>query len=73
MKYQDCLALVEPENDDDKRSQPLHPSLQLSFVALPPAGTQLTSQQLEAIFGGDVRAWRDLAQLAYKSDESDAE
>jgi hypothetical protein len=72
MSQQDTLALLEPD-DDDKHSQHLHPSLQVSFVALPPTGVSLTPEQLQAIFGGDVRAWRDLAQLAYKTDETDAE
>jgi hypothetical protein len=72
MSQQDTLALLEPD-DDDKHPQQLHPSLHVSFVALPPAGISLTPEQLQAIFGDDVRALRDLAQLAYKSDETDAE
>ncbi len=51
----------------------LHPSLRESFVPLPPAGTILTSQQLEAIFGGDLRGLRDLARLAYQSDKTEPE
>lgn len=47
----------------------LHPSLKESFVPLPPKGTRLTPQQLEAVFAGDLRALRDLARLAYKSSE----
>jgi hypothetical protein len=47
----------------------LHPSLKESFVPLPSKGTHLTPKQLEAVFAGDLRALRDLARLAYKSDE----
>jgi hypothetical protein len=72
MSQRDTLVLLEPD-DDDKHSKQLHPSLQVSFVALPPAGISLTPEQLQAIFGGDVRVLRDLAQLAYKSDETEAE
>ena len=71
MNQRDTLALLEP--DDNKHSHNLHPSLQTSFVALPPAGVSLTPEQLRAVFGGDMRALRDLAQLAYQSDETDAE
>ncbi|HML22571.1 MAG TPA: hypothetical protein PKD09_13035 [Aggregatilinea sp.] len=46
--------------------QRLHPSLRDSFVLLPPAGTMLTHEQLEAVFGGDLRGLRDLAKLVYK-------
>jgi hypothetical protein len=51
----------------------LHPSLRESFVALPPAGIQLTQSQLEAVFAGDLRALRELARLAYKSGEDASE
>jgi hypothetical protein len=51
----------------------LHPSLKESFVPLPPKGTRLTPQQLEAVFAGDLRALRDLARLVYKSGEDTPE
>ncbi len=51
----------------------LHPSLRENFVLLPPAGTILTPKQLEAIFGGDLRGLRDLAQLAYQSNKNEPE
>ena len=34
----------------------LHPSLRESFVALPPAGIPLSSEQLSALFGGATQA-----------------
>ena len=72
MNQRDALSPIpEPEKADNRL--PVHLSLQASFVALPPAGTVLSPEQLQAIFGGDVRALRDLAQLAYKSDETEAE
>jgi hypothetical protein len=49
----------------------LHPSLITSFVALPRAGIQLTREQLYAVFGGDVRALREIAQLAYQTCQTD--
>lgn len=45
----------------------LHPNLRESFVPLPKTGVALTSEQLHAIFGGDLRAFRDMAQLVYES------
>lgn len=45
----------------------IHPSLRDSFMALPPLGTPLTEEQLQAVFGGDVRALRDLWLLAYQA------
>lgn len=42
----------------------LHPSLQASFVPLPKAGETLTPHQLQAIFGGDLRALHEVAHLA---------
>ena len=72
MNQRDALSPTpEPDNADNRL--PLHPSLHASFVALPPAGVVLTSKQLQAIFGGDLRALRDLAQLAYHSDETESE
>ena len=45
----------------------IHPSLRDSFVALPPVGTRLTREQLHAVFGGDLRALRDLWLLTRRS------
>lgn len=42
----------------------IHPSLRDSFTALPPLGIPLTEEQLRAVFGGDLRALRDLRLLA---------
>ena len=47
----------------------LHPSLKESFVPLPPVGTRLSDDQLDAVFAGDLRVLRDLARLAYKPGE----
>ncbi|MBK8022303.1 MAG: hypothetical protein IPK19_12955 [Chloroflexi bacterium] len=49
----------------------LHPELQSSFVSLPGGGTQLTSEQLDAVFGGDRRALRDIAKLIYQTAKTD--
>jgi hypothetical protein len=51
----------------------LHPSLQESFVALPPAGIRLTPEQLEAVFGGDLRGLREMARLVFQPGESEPE
>jgi hypothetical protein len=51
----------------------LHPSLRESFVLLPPPGTRLTVEQLEAVFGGDLRGLRELARLAYQPGKTDPE
>ena len=39
-----------------------------SFLELPSLGSKLSDQQLQAIFGGDINAIHELAQLAYQSD-----
>jgi hypothetical protein len=44
-------------------AEQIHPSLRDSFVALPPIGTPLTGEQLRAVFGGDLRALRELWRL----------
>ncbi|MDX2138168.1 MAG: hypothetical protein SF123_08730 [Chloroflexota bacterium] len=49
----------------------LHPSLRDSFVSLPGNGTILTPEQLDAIFGGDRRALRDIAKLVFQMPETD--
>lgn len=51
----------------------LHPSLRENFVPLPQAGTILTLEQLEAIFGGDLRGLHALAQLAYQSNKNETQ
>lgn len=45
----------------------IHPSLRDSFTALPPLGTRLTEEQLCAVFGGDLRALRDLWLLSSRA------
>ena len=50
----------------------LHPSLQESFVPLPPAGTRLTPKQLEAVFGGDLRGLHEIARLVHQTGEFEA-
>ena len=67
------LLTAAPGQDNGNNLEPLHPSLQASFVALPPAGVALTLEQLQAIFGGDRCALRDLVHLAYQSEETEAE
>lgn len=51
----------------------LHPSLRESFVLLPPAGTTLTQEQLEAVFAGDLRRLRDMVKLVYKPGQHESE
>ncbi len=51
----------------------LHPSLQESFVPLPPAGTRLTPEQMEAVFAGDLRALWQIARLTYQTGKSEPE
>ncbi len=41
-----------------------------SFVALPSLGSKLSNQQLQAVFGGDINAIHELAQLAHHSDDT---
>lgn len=50
-----------------KRGSGLAAQLVESFILLPPSGVKLTDQQLDAIFGGDMSASCDLAQLAHQS------
>ena len=51
----------------------LAPNLTDSFIPLPPPGTKLSPEQLEAIFGGDMRTFQDMARLAYQSNDNAAE
>lgn len=48
----------------------LHPSLKDSFVSLPGGSTMLTPAQLDAVFGGDRRALRDIAKLIFQTLET---
>lgn len=48
----------------------LHPSLLDSFIKLPNDGTSLNPKQLSAVFGGDLRALRDITKLLFQPDES---
>ena len=43
-----------------------------SFIPLPPSGTKLSTEQLKAIFGGDMRVLQEMARLAYQSDDNEA-
>jgi len=51
----------------------LHESLRESFTPLPPKGTALSSEQLLWIFGGDLKALRDMARLTRKSRKTDSD
>jgi len=57
--------LLDQENGLDR----LHPSLRDSFVSLPGGSSMLTPEQLDAIFGGDRRALRDIAKLIFQPDD----
>ena len=51
----------------------LHPSLRETFVSLPGGEELLTPEQLDALFGGDHRALRDMASLLFQNLEKRAE
>jgi len=53
-----------------KNISKLAETLSDSFVALPASGSILSDQQLTVIFGGDLNALQDLAQLALSSDDT---
>ena len=42
----------------------VHPSLREKFIPLPKADDVLTDEQLAEIFGGDLKALRDVIKLA---------
>ena len=58
---------IEPTSDVAVR---VHESLRESFTPLPPKGTALSPEQLQAVFGGDLRALKDMARLTWKSQKS---
>ncbi len=60
---------IEPTSDVTAR---VHESLRESFIPLPPKGTVLSTEQLQAVFGGDLKALRDMARLTRKSRKSDS-
>jgi hypothetical protein len=49
----------------------VHPSLRASFVPLPGVNTVLTDEQLDAVFGGDLDALRDMLRLVRQSSAND--
>jgi hypothetical protein len=53
--------------EEDPRLGRLHPSLRATFVSLPGGHSILTPEQLDAIFGGDRRALRDMAKLVFQT------
>jgi len=56
-------AHLEQPNDLNR----LHPSLRETFVSLPGGDSMLTPEQLDAVFGGDRRALRDMAKLLFQT------
>ena len=44
--------------------QRVHPSLRAKFIPLPKPDDVLTDEQLAEIFGGDLKALRDVIKLA---------
>lgn len=60
---------AQPEQTHDLDR--LHPSLRETFVSLPGGDSMLTPEQLDAVFGGDRRALRDMAKLIFKMDETE--
>lgn len=61
---------IEPTSDVAVR---VHESLRESFTPLPPKGTVLSPEQLQAVFGGDLRALKDMARLTRKLPKSDSD
>ncbi|MDX2141336.1 MAG: hypothetical protein SF123_24840 [Chloroflexota bacterium] len=59
---------VQPEQACDVER--LHPSLRATFVSLPGGDSMLTPEQLDAIFGGDRRALRDMTKLIFANGEN---
>lgn len=59
---------IEPTSDVAVR---VHESLRESFTPLPPKGTMLSPEQLQAVFGGDLKALKEMARLTRKSSKSD--
>ena len=57
----------------DMDLEQIHPSLRETFVSLPGGEELLTPEQLDAIFGGDHRALRDMASLLFQNLEKRAE
>lgn len=60
---------AQPEQSNDLGR--LHPSLRATFVSLPGGDSMLTPEQLDAIFGGDRRALRDMAKLIFQTPETE--
>lgn len=61
---------IEPTPDVAVR---VHESLRESFTPLPPKGTVLSPEQLQAVFGGDLKALKEMARLTRKSRKSDSD
>jgi hypothetical protein len=70
-----CLLVMEivmqreTYSEDDRLLKTLiHADFQLSFTPLPHLGEPLTSDQLQAIFGGDLGALSEIARLVQSWD-----
>lgn len=61
---------IEPTSDVAVH---VHESLRESFTPLLPKGTMLSPEQLQAVFGGDVKALKEMARLTRKSRKSDSD
>ena len=59
---------TEPTSDIAVR---VHESLRESFTPLPPKGTVLSPEQLQAVFGGDLKALKEMARLTRKPQKPD--
>ena len=64
-------APTETMSEEDSLLRLLHPSLRATFVSLPGGDSMLTPEQLDAIFGGDLRALRDMAKLVFQTPTKD--
>ena len=53
--------------EEDPMWGQLHPSLRATFVSLPGRDSMLTPEQLDAVFGGDRRALRDMVKLVFQT------
>ena len=59
------------QSENECNLERLHPSLRDTFVSLPGGHNMLTPEQLDAVFGGDRRALRDMAKLLFQSLETE--
>jgi hypothetical protein len=62
----------DPESSVDVAVR-VHESLRESFTPLPPKGTTLSPEQLQAVFGGDLKTLKEMTRLTQKPRKYDPE